>query len=54
MRAAGNGGLQREGAERLRHVFGELAGLSVRKAAEELNRRKIPIPLGKMGAQDAK
>jgi DNA invertase Pin-like site-specific DNA recombinase len=41
--------LQREAAERaerLRPLFGELAGLSARKAAEELNRRNIPAPAG--------
>ncbi len=41
--------LQREAAERaerLRSVFGELAGLSTRKAAEELNRRNILAPAG--------
>ena len=41
--------LQREAAERaerLRQVFGELATLSARSAAQELNRRKIPAPAG--------
>jgi len=36
----------RERAERLRLVFGELAALSARKAADELNRRKILAPAG--------
>src|SRR5262249_53882879 len=39
---------QREAVERarLRPVFLELAGLSARKAAEELNRRRISAPAG--------
>jgi DNA invertase Pin-like site-specific DNA recombinase len=40
---------QREAAERserLRPVFAELAGVSARKAAEELNRRGISAPAG--------
>jgi hypothetical protein len=35
-----------ERAERLRQVFDELAALSARKAAEELNRRGIAAPAG--------
>jgi len=35
-----------ERAVRLRPVFAELAGLSARKAAEELNRRGISAPAG--------
>jgi DNA invertase Pin-like site-specific DNA recombinase len=35
-----------EHAERLRQVFGKLAGLSARKAAEELNRRSIQTCAG--------
>jgi DNA invertase Pin-like site-specific DNA recombinase len=35
-----------ERAERLRLVFEELSDLSARKAADELNRRKIPAPAG--------
>jgi DNA invertase Pin-like site-specific DNA recombinase len=35
-----------ERAERLRQVFGELANMSARRAAEELNRRDIPAPAG--------
>ena len=35
-----------ERAERLRAVFGELAELSARKAAQELNRRNVPAPAG--------
>jgi DNA invertase Pin-like site-specific DNA recombinase len=38
--------LAAERAERLRSVFGELAGMSARKAAEELNRRGIEAPAG--------
>jgi DNA invertase Pin-like site-specific DNA recombinase len=38
--------LAAERAERLRDVFGELAHLSARKAAEELNRRGIEAPAG--------
>jgi DNA invertase Pin-like site-specific DNA recombinase len=38
--------LAAERAERLRNVFGELAHLSARKAAEELNRRGIDAPAG--------
>jgi DNA invertase Pin-like site-specific DNA recombinase len=34
------------GGERLRLVFEELSDLSARKAADELNRRKIPAPAG--------
>jgi DNA invertase Pin-like site-specific DNA recombinase len=37
-----------ERAEGLRSVFGELAGLSARKAAEELNRRGIKTATGKV------
>src|SRR6516225_9380504 len=40
---------QREAAERaegLRHVFGELADMSARRAAEELNRRGFAAPAG--------
>lgn len=33
-------------AEELRPVFAELADLSARKAAEELNRRGVPTPGG--------
>jgi len=33
-------------AEELRRVFTELADLSARKAAEELNRRGVPTPAG--------
>ena len=36
----------RERAERLRPLFAELAGLSARKAAEELNRRSVATPAG--------
>jgi len=35
-----------ERAERLRKVFGELVGMSARKAAEELDRCGIPAPAG--------
>ncbi len=35
-----------ERAEQLRPVFDELAGLSARKIAAELNRRKIATPTG--------
>lgn len=35
-----------ERAEQLRPVLAELAGLSARKAATELNRRKVPTPAG--------
>jgi hypothetical protein len=35
-----------ERAEQLRPLFAELAGLSARKAAEELNRRSVPTPAG--------
>jgi len=35
-----------ERAERLRPVFAELAGMSARKAAEELNRRGTATPEG--------
>jgi DNA invertase Pin-like site-specific DNA recombinase len=38
--------LAAERAERLRSVFGELAGMSARKAAEELNQRGIEAPAG--------
>ncbi len=38
--------LAAERAERLRGVFAELAGMSARKAAEELNRRGIEAPAG--------
>jgi hypothetical protein len=34
----------RERAEQLRPLFTELAGLSARKAAEELNRRSVAAP----------
>jgi DNA invertase Pin-like site-specific DNA recombinase len=42
------GGLRRaaERAERLRQVFGELAEMSARKAAEELNQRGILAQAG--------
>lgn len=36
----------RERAEQLRPIFGELAGLSARKAAHELSRRKVATPAG--------
>jgi DNA invertase Pin-like site-specific DNA recombinase len=36
----------RERAEQLRPLFAELAGLSARKAAEELNRRSVATPAG--------
>ena len=36
----------RERAEALRSVFEELATLSARKAAEELNARAVPTPAG--------
>jgi hypothetical protein len=36
----------RERAEQLRPLFVELAGLSARKAAEELNRRSVATPAG--------
>ena len=36
----------RERAEQLRPIFGELAGLSARKAADELSRRKVATPAG--------
>jgi len=35
-----------ERAEQLRPIFAELAGLSYRKMAAELNTRKIPTPAG--------
>ena len=34
-------------AERLRPLFAELAHLGVRRAAEELNRRRVETPTGK-------
>jgi hypothetical protein len=36
----------KERAEQLRPVFAELAGMSHRKMAAELNARKIPTPAG--------
>jgi hypothetical protein len=36
----------RERAEQLRPLFAELAGMSARKAAEELNRRSVATPAG--------
>jgi DNA invertase Pin-like site-specific DNA recombinase len=36
----------RDRAERLRPIFAEMAGLSARKVAEELNRRNIETPVG--------
>ena len=40
------GSAEGQRAERLRPVFLELANMSARKAAEELNRRGIPAPAG--------
>jgi len=37
----------RERAEQLRPLFAELAGMSARKAAEELNRRSVAAPAGR-------
>jgi hypothetical protein len=36
----------RERAAQLRPIFAELADLSARKVAEELNRRGVPTPTG--------
>jgi Recombinase len=36
----------KERAERLRGVFERLSSLSAKKAAEELNTRGVPAPLG--------
>ena len=36
----------RERAEQMRPLFAELAGMSARKAAEELNRRRVATPAG--------
>jgi len=38
--------LAAERAQALRGVFGEVSGMSARKAADELNRRAIPAPAG--------
>jgi hypothetical protein len=35
-----------QGAEQLRPLFAELAGLSARKVADELNRRSVATPAG--------